>query len=244
MYETLVLHTGGGAPSPRTRGTNRYRGAPAAGDTCTHSNSPSTPLTPNPWPCLPPPLWPLDRPVLPCPPRAATSAAAAAPLTAASVHGAGRSPGARRRSRRLRRGWQRRLRPALQSAPRELPPRVPSPRQDACLAPPPAPPRRSRNRPGARLAPWAAGRCPVSRTRPRHALPPTPLPLGPGGPEGLLSDSQAFFRSPAGASHPSPHQGDIQLCLCSISDRGLTIASTSPLYLQIAKTVRTYFSPR
>lgn len=95
---------------------------------------------------------------------------------------------------------------------------------------------------------------------PEHASPPGPpagvpcpaharatpcRPLlsrwGPGGP---LSDSQAFFRSPAHASHPSPDQGDIQLCLCSVSDRGLTNASTSPLHLRIAKAVRTYFSPR
>lgn len=131
-----------------------------------------------------------------------------------------------------------RARRALQSAPRELPPHVPSPRQDARPAPPPAPPRRSRNRPGVRLAPWAADRCPMSRTRPRHAL-PSACPVRPSrwGPEDPLPGSHAF------ASHPSPDQNDVQLCLHSASDGGLTIASPNPLHLQIAQTVGTCFPP-
>ena len=129
-------------------------------------------------------------------------------------------------------------------APRERPPRVPSP--DRMLArrprpPAPAPALGSRNRPGARLAPWASGVPHPHTPLPRPAFHKSWRPSV----EGLLEDPHAgsrFLSCPyPRASHPCPDRGTIELCLHSASDEKLTTALLAGSIFRLSKLLESVF---
>lgn len=245
----LVLHTGGHS-APGREGLIYTRAAPAAGDTCPPCPGPPTPdRAPAPTPPRPPTLLFLSSPwIAGLPPRPARPPARAPRLLLPRPRSmAPAVPGRAEQGAAAPAGLAA-ARAALSGpAPRERPPRAfpPPDRMPARRPRPraPAPPRRSRNRAGARLAPWAAGR-PVSRLphtpapRPASRTPPRPSRCGPGTHCPVHAPSLPRPRGP-----PRPGPRGLPLCLHSAADGGLTVAPSSSFHLQTAQTVRTCFPP-
>lgn len=234
--KSLALHTGG---NPARGRAALIQAARAAGGTCTHSTGSSNP-PPRP-PTVPLSLSsssPASRSPfsLPRPARQQVRAPRLLLPRPRSMAPAG-PRGARSTARWLRPGWWRRARCALQAGPAGAPSARPL-LQTGCSPGAPAPPRRSRNSPEHASPPGP----PAGVPRPAHAraapCPPHTLRAPVAG------GRRTHFAVPtlsSRAAHPSPDQGRVQLCLHSASDGGLTIASLSPLRLQIAETVRTCF---
>lgn len=226
---------------------SRALAAPAAPEPRTNAQRPPPPpprsllARPGPPPAAPPPLRPQVARFSP-PRSAATSAAAARPLTPASVHGGRRWRGAGRGGSGGAAAASDAVRCRL--APRECAPRVPPPTGCSRGAPAPAAAPGSRNSPRARLCPRVAGGGPRPAARVR-APPCLAQALGPAA--RAQGTQPRFTRSVLEPARPVPlpdHGGGVQLGLHGSSDERLTTAPPSPLQsFQIVQTVRNGFSP-